>query len=307
MGGALCQVVRRRAAQRLGQLRRPPRGGRPRGSRRLPLGGRARGRHPHRHLWRSARARVQGGQRAERARGDRRRPRGHLPADDPRGRRRDARLRTPRRAPLGRLWRVLGRGLGRPDPRPRRRARHHRRWRVPPRHRIGPQGQRRPGARAVSQRADRARHPTHRPGRGVERRTRRVVARHRRAPERVAHARGLRRRAAALCHVHERHDGQAKGHPAHDRRLSHPRGDHPPARVRPEARARRVLDCGRHRLGDRPQLHRLRPARQRDHLGHVRGDPRRRRSRPVVADRRGPQGLDPLHGADDHPDPHEVG
>ena len=59
----------------------------------------------------------------------------------------------------------------------------------------------------------------------------------------------------------------------------------------------RLLDGGRRRLGHRPQLHRLRAAGQRDHLGHVRGDARRRRPGPLVADRRGLQGLDPLHRA----------
>ena len=61
-------------------------------------------------------------------------------------------------------------------------------------------------------------------------------------------------------------------------------------RLRHQARDRRVLDRRGHRLGDRPQLHRLRPARQRRHLGHLRGHARRRRPRPVVADRRGVQG-----------------
>ena len=45
-------------------------------------------------------------------------------------------------------------------------------------------------------------------------------------------------------------------------------------RLRPPPRDRRVLVRGRHRLGHRPQLHRLRAARQRGHLGHVRGHAR---------------------------------
>ena len=37
---------------------------------------------------------------------------------------------------------------------------------------------------------------------------------------------------------------------------------------------RRLLVRGRHRLGHRPQLHRLRPARERRHVGDVRGHAR---------------------------------
>ena len=67
-------------------------------------------------------------------------------------------------------------------------------------------------------------------------------------------------RAAPLPALHLGHHGQAQGHHAHQRRLPHPGGLHPQVRVRPPPRHRRVLVRGRHRLGDRPQLHRLRPA-----------------------------------------------
>ena len=43
------------------------------------------------------------------------------------------------------------------------------------------------------------------------------------------------------------------------------------ARLRPQARDRRLLVRGRRRLDHRPLLHRLRPAAQRRHAGHVRG------------------------------------
>ena len=75
--------------------------------------------------------------------------------------------------------------------------------------------------------------------------------------------------------------------------------------LKPETR--RVLDGGRHRLGDRPQLHRLRPAGQRHDLGHVRGHARHARPGPLVAADREVQGQHPLHGADHHPHLHEVG
>ena len=69
-------------------------------------------------------------------------------------------------------------------------------------------------------------------------RARRLVARRRRPPAADPRARGVRRRAAALCDVHERHDRQAQGDPAHDRGLSHPCRHHPPAGVRPQGRRR---------------------------------------------------------------------
>ena len=57
-------------------------------------------------------------------------------------------------------------------------------------------------------------------------------------------------------------------------------------RLRPQARDGRVLDRGRHRLGDRAQLHRLWAAGERGHLRHVRGHTRHADARPLVADRR---------------------
>ena len=98
--------------------------------------------------------------------------------------------------------------------------------------------------------------------------------------------RGLRRRAPALHHVHQRHDGEAQGHPPHERRVPHPRLGHPPPHLRHQARDGRVLDGGRHRVGDRAQLHRLRPIGQRHHLGDVRGHAGHARTRPLVEHRR---------------------
>ena len=61
------EVVRRRQAQRVVQLPRPPRRRRPRRPGRVPLGRRA-GRHPHDHLRRAPRRRVPPRQRAQGAR-----------------------------------------------------------------------------------------------------------------------------------------------------------------------------------------------------------------------------------------------
>ncbi len=83
VGAAVRQVVRRRQAQRLLQLPRPPRRGGPRRQGRLPLGGRAR-RHPHHHLRRAARRGAAVRQRAEGPGRPEGRPGRHLHADDPR-------------------------------------------------------------------------------------------------------------------------------------------------------------------------------------------------------------------------------
>ena len=96
-----------------------------------------------------------------------------------------------------------------------------------------------------------ARGPSYGPGRGVERRPRRVVARRRRRAVDGARVRVLRRRAPALRDVHLRHDRQAQGHPAHDRRLPGRLRVHALGHLRPEARHRRLLVHGRRRLGHR--------------------------------------------------------
>ena len=81
----------------------------------------------------------------------------------------------------------------------------------------------------------------------------------------------------------------------------HPRDD-----LRHQAR-RRVLVRRRHRLGDRPQLHRLRAARQRDDRRPVRGRAGHAGLGPLVADHRGLQGHDPVLRPDRHPGVHEAG
>ncbi len=82
---------------------------------------------------------------------------------------------------------------------------------------------------------------------------------------------------------------------------------HAPLRLRPQARAGRLLVRRRHRLDHRAQLHRLRPALQRHHLRPLRGDARLPRQGALVVDRRALRRHDPLHRADRDPRPHEVG
>ena len=70
------------------------------------------------------------------------------------------------------------------------------------------------------------------------------------------------RRGPAVHPLHLRLDRQAEGRAAHHRRLSRLRRDDAPVRLR-LPRRRHLLVHRRRRLGDRPQLHRLRAARQR--------------------------------------------
>ena len=133
-----------------------------------------------------------------------------------------------------------------------------------------------------------------------------LVGRARRPPERRVRSRPGRVGAAPLPALHLGHDRQAEGDHPHQRRLPAPDELHPRDRVRREAR-RRVLVRRRHRLGHRPQLHRLRPARQRHDRGHVRGRAGHARLGPLVADRRGLQGHDPVLRPDGHPGVHEAG
>ena len=135
---------------------------------------------------------------------------------------------------------------------------------------------------------------------------RHLVARHRGPPESGVPARARRLGAHALPALHVRDHGQAQGHHPHDGRL--PRRDELLARdgLRHQAR-RRVLVRRRHRLGDRAQLHRLWAAGQRDDRDHVRGLAGHAGLGPLVADRRGLQGLDPVLRPDRHPGVHEAG
>ena len=121
-------------------------------------------------------------------------------------------------------------------------------------------------------------------------------------------ARAHGQRGPALPALHLGHDGQAQGHHAHHRRLPHPGRVHPQVRVRPAPRRRRLLVRGRHRLGDRPQLHRL---RARSPTGPRRciyeGTPDTPGQGPAVVDRRALRRDPALHRADRHPHVHEVG
>ncbi len=86
-----------------------------------------------------------------------------------------------------------------------------------------------------------------------------LVPRPRAGGGRLVRARAHERRGHAVPALHLRHDRQAQGDPAHDRGLPARHEGDPRARVR-HPRRRRLLVHRRHRLGDRPLLHRLRAA-----------------------------------------------
>ena len=113
-----------------------------------------------------------------------------------------------------------------------------------------------------------------------------LVPRPRGGGRRRVPGRALRRRAAAVPALHVGDDRQAQGDHAHDGRLPDAGRLHPQVRVRPPPRDRRLLVHRRRRLGDRPQLHRLRPAGQRRDDRDVRGRAELPRQRPLLGDRR---------------------
>ena len=102
-------------------------------------------------------------------------------------------------------------------------------------------------------------------------------------------------------------DREAEGDRAHHRRVPDRRQLHPPVRVRPRPRARRLLLLGRRWLDHRPLLHRLRPAGQRSHERDVRGRARLPGQGHLVGARRALRRDDLLHRADGDPRLHEVG
>ncbi len=306
VGPAVREVVRRREAERLGQLPRPSRRRGERGAGRLLLGGR--GRDPARgHLRRAAgddaavRQRAQGPRHRQGRRGR------DLPADAPRDGRGDARVRAHRRDPQRRLRGLLG-GVGpRADGVLRREGARHRRRHPAPR-RADPdegEGGRRP-RRDADGREGRGGPPRrHRPP--DDRGPRRLLARGGRGRRPRVRARADGRRGPPLHPLHLGLDREAEGDPPHHRRLPDPGVRDPQARLRPQGGGGRLLVRGRRRLGDRPQLHRLRAARQRGDQRDVRGSSQLSGRGPLVGDHRALRRDDLLHGADRDPRLHEVG
>ena len=276
VGPAVREVVRRRQAQRRVQLPRPPRRGRPRRPGRVPLGGRARRharRSPTRELLdetcRVANA-LQVARRRRRATASR-----STWAWCPSCRSRCSRARgsaPPHSVVFGGF---TARVAARPHQRRRGQGARHRRRRVAARRGRRAQGHRRRSGRRDAVDRARARAAPHRERRRDAGRPRRLVARRRRRGSRPS-ARPSRWTAEDLLFIlyTSRHHREAQGHHAHDRRLPHAGRVHAQVRVRPPPRHRRVLVHRRRRLGHRPLVHRLRPAREpRDERASTRARP----------------------------------
>ena len=275
-GGGLLLVFGR-APQRVLQLHRPPsvRARRPDGH----------------HLGRGRAGRLQAHQlpRAEAQRGARRqrpaeprRPQGRsrvpLHDDDPGAGVHDAGVRAHRRRALGRVRRLLRRRASRPDHRRALQGRRHRE-RGPARRQEGAaQEDRRPRRRGHGVHRRGARRPAHRHRSGDAAGPRLLARRGVPPPALDVHQRVDGRRGPALHPLHLRQHGQAEGPDAHDGRLPGLRRLHAPARLRLPP-GRHLLLRGRHRLGHRPQLHRLRAARERRDDGALRVDAAVSRSR----------------------------
>ena len=300
-------MVRRRQAQRLLQLHRPPHPRRPAQQGRHHLGGRARRPAGDDLLGALPRGRPLR-QRAQAARHQEGRPGGDLPADGARGGRRHAGLRPHRRGALGGVRRILRGVAARPDQRCRRHCPDHGRRRLPARPVPAAQadGRRGPGGDAVGPALHRA-PPAGRGRRPADDRRPRPVVAHA-AGRRVAglQARADGRGGHAVHPLYLGHHREAQGHRPHDGRLSHPRRIHGQARVRP-ARRGRLLVHRRHRLGHRPFLRGLWPAGERRHGGDVRGRARLARAGPLLAHHRAVRRHRALHGAHRDPRLHEVG
>ena len=185
-------------------------------------------------------------------------------------------------------------------------VRHHARRIVPPRRRSETVSRGRRSAEVLPEREARRRLQAHRHCHQHAGRPRSLVARAdgqglRRVPGRAA-----RRRAPALHPLHLRHHRQTQRRRAHHRRIFRRHLSHHQVGLRSERR-RHLLVYRRHRMGHRPQLHRLRPAAERRHQPDVRRRAELPRARPLLVDHRAPQSQHLLHRAHRHPHLHQVG
>ena len=145
-----------------------------------------------------------------------------------------------------------------------------------------------------------ARRAPHRRRGALDRGPRHLAARGDGARLRPLPAGGDGRRGPALHPLHLRLDRPAQGRRAYHRRLPRLRRDDPPVRLRLPRRRHLLVHRGRG-LGDRPQLHRLRAARQRRHHADVRGRADLAGRQPLLAGLREAQGQHLLHRADRDP------
>ena len=263
MGPAVREVVRRRHAQRLLELPRPPRR-RPATATRSRSTGRAsratRRAVTYQDLLDETCRVANAAARARRREG---RPRRDLHGHGSRDRRHDARMRTHRRAALGRVRRLHRAVAEGPHQRRASESADHGRRRVATRQRREPQGHRRRRARRHT--VDRARCSCcAAPRTSAQCSDGRDLWWHDAIVPASRRLRGREdgQRGPAVHPLHVGHHREAQGHHAHDRRLPHAGRVHAQVRVRPAPRHRRVLVHRRRRVGHRPLVHRLRPARE---------------------------------------------
>ena len=307
LGPSVREVVRRRLAERLRELPRPPRQRRPRRPGRVPLGRRAR-RRAASSPTRSCSTRRAGSRTfcasSACSKGDRVAIYMGMVPETAAAMLACARIGAPHSVVFGGF---TAQSLQDRINDAEAKVLDHRRRRVAARRGRRAEGHRRRGRRGLPVDRARARAAPHRERLRDAGRPRHLVARRGGAAGGRVRARGDGQRGPAVHPLHVGHDREAQGHHAHDRRLPHAGRVHAQVRLRPEARHRRLLVHRRRRLGHRPLVHRVRPAREPRDVGALRGHARLSRQRPALVDRREVQGHALLHRAHRDPDVHEVG
>ncbi len=165
---------------------------------------------------------------------------------------------------------------------------------------IAPQGSLRQSGRPVPPGEELRRRAPHREAHRDGRRARPVVGRPHGRRRALLRARAHGGERAAVRALHQRQHGQAEGHRARYRRLPAVRLAHHEVRVRPEGDGH-LLVHGRCGVDHGALVSRVRAARQRRHVAHVRGRAQLPEARPLLGGRGEVRREHPLHGPHGHP------